>query len=420
MKYRMLWVYRFRRVFRGGWRDVGDGEFGFLLGEKKVVQSVEMGGSGTLEVVSLKTGSMVSMGSQAGKRVSMQLRGVRKSWKDGGGLTTSLTLIPEGARIERDPLPTHKGQAEVEAVKSAYTNPGCFHRVCHRPVLQTSLKDDFFAPPLMKTMVRNGIISSNQQQLNHTPYPSQAYTHHEYHDPSLYQQQQWAYNHQQVLEEESADYMDLDDELFQEELRRELQELRQESGNTLNVEWEEKRKEGGAYDPAVTAMEIINHAEQQDTVFDAVIVVDTNYLISHLRFISQLSQVLDASMPLMLMYMFLVVYRYRPLSFGELDGLKSRRKPADNAPAETLGEQARKAIDFLYRSLLSKKPSIRGQRLEDRLPDLDVLKMSNDDRILECCRFSKKFQAIRVYLLSNDKNLCVNAMFHGIDHYLQL
>ncbi|KAJ3205622.1 hypothetical protein HDU67_008731, partial [Dinochytrium kinnereticum] len=191
-------------------------------------------------------------------------------------------------------------------------------------------------------------------------------------EPSSWHPQHWSHQSiadgqlNQGVSEDDTDYMDLDDEEFQLELNTQIEQLRQEKDYSLG-EWNKsltsRHDGGGTDDVTYTALEIINHSEVERDTLDAVIVVDTNYLISHLKFVSQLVHALSPATPLMIPT---VVIR-------ELDGLKSRRSQTSNGvgSSATLGEQARKAIDFLYRALLQKNPSLRGQKLEDRIPGVD-------------------------------------------------
>ncbi|KAJ3143119.1 hypothetical protein HK101_003238, partial [Irineochytrium annulatum] len=145
----------------------------------------------------------------------------------------------------------------------------------------------------------------------------------------------------------------------------------------------------------------------------AVVVVDTNYLISHLGFLSDLVPIMPESTTMMIPA---VVVR-------ELDGLKKSEKRGKEAvgraedalvgDAATLGDLAKKANDFIYNCLVKSVPTFRGQKAADILLTEDRGSMDSDDRILECCRFAQINLSPNVILLSNDKNLCVKALVNS-------
>ncbi|KAJ3300908.1 hypothetical protein HDU76_005971, partial [Blyttiomyces sp. JEL0837] len=103
----------------------------------------------------------------------------------------------------------------------------------------------------------------------------------------------------------------------------------------------------------------------------------------------------------------------------ELDGLKTEKenKEKDDSPY-SVSKLAKLANDFLYKAFLDRKlkRGIRGQKVDERLPipKGEVIVMTNDDRILECCRYCQIHYSPHVFLLSNDKNLCVKAMIQSI------
>ncbi|KAJ3055051.1 hypothetical protein HK097_011614 [Rhizophlyctis rosea] len=75
---------------------------------------------------------------------------------------------------------------------------------------------------------------------------------------------------------------------------------------------------------------------------------------------------------------------------------------------------AKQAIAFLHKYLLTDHPGIRGQRVDQYLPGTNLSQVTNDDKILECCRFAQANLTENVLMLSNDKNLCVKAHIHGV------
>ncbi|KAI8911347.1 PIN domain-containing protein [Powellomyces hirtus] len=87
----------------------------------------------------------------------------------------------------------------------------------------------------------------------------------------------------------------------------------------------------------------------------------------------------------------------------------------DNRTGVTLGNLARKAVDFLFKKLAAQHRGLKGQSLNDHISDSDIVgQMDNDDKILECCRFVIQRITPKTILMSNDKNLCVKALIHGI------
>ncbi|KAH3664245.1 hypothetical protein OGAPHI_004597 [Ogataea philodendri] len=84
----------------------------------------------------------------------------------------------------------------------------------------------------------------------------------------------------------------------------------------------------------------------------------------------------------------------------ELDGLKSSDSHVATA--------ARKAIDWLYAFLHNNDEIVRVQRLHERTDR----QATGDDAILDACLFFGT--EAMVVLFSNDKNLCVKALAHGV------
>ncbi|KAI8913504.1 PIN domain-containing protein [Gorgonomyces haynaldii] len=105
-----------------------------------------------------------------------------------------------------------------------------------------------------------------------------------------------------------------------------------------------------------------------------IVVLDTNYMISHLEFIQQLSQLIPLHIP------YTVVQ--------ELDGLKS---------SATVGNQARSATRFLL------------EHIERFVMEQESTFVS-DDQILNYCRSLSP----PVLLLTNDTNLQLKASIHSI------
>ncbi|KAJ3182273.1 hypothetical protein HDU85_003315 [Gaertneriomyces sp. JEL0708] len=182
---------------------------------------------------------------------------------------------------------------------------------------------------------------------------------------------------------------------------------------------------GDAYDPSdmLVPMDIdATHPEHPLAIF----VVDTNFLISHLQFFIQVLKVLPA--PQMIVLVPYVVLKeldalkdyHKRSSRRDASAVRYRMNPGSDTPAlaneDSLSNAARDAISFLYDAFHKRLPTLRGQQINDYLPETPVADLSNDDKILECCRFARAKYGAQVALLSNDKNLGVKAMVNHIFH----
>ncbi len=95
----------------------------------------------------------------------------------------------------------------------------------------------------------------------------------------------------------------------------------------------------------------------------------------------------------------------------ELDGLKSSSNSYSNGGTDAnVSYLARQAINFIYQRLLANDGSLRGQKLTEAIDPKSV----GDDAILDCCRYWREKHNLTVTLLSDDKNLCVKTMVHGL------
>ena len=137
------------------------------------------------------------------------------------------------------------------------------------------------------------------------------------------------------------------------------------------------------------------------------LVVDTNFILSHLNIVNGLQDVannygLQIIIPITVM--------------KELDGLKNSSRIANEASSERISNQsvghlARWANDWIYSALAKNSSVVRGQKLRQRL-DKSTTK---DDAILDCCLYFKEnYQKSLVVLLSNDKNFCLKALSNDI------
>lgn len=143
------------------------------------------------------------------------------------------------------------------------------------------------------------------------------------------------------------------------------------------------------------------------------IVIDTNVLIDHLNFISDLR---DSHIPAhgkpVLVFPWVVMQ--------ELDYLKTG-KTASASMSLSTAKKARESVKYLFHCLQSSHPRIMGQTpTQARLASREFVAESNDDRVLQCClQCQNNYQDCLVVLLSNDKNLCNKAVIMGIKSFTQ-
>lgn len=138
---------------------------------------------------------------------------------------------------------------------------------------------------------------------------------------------------------------------------------------------------------------------------DAFLVVDTNFLLSHLNILNDLKR----SGP---------EYRVKVVvpqaAIRELDGLKKSTRTADAADGlsgKTMGHLARWANDWIYAALAASDDTVVGQKMSQVIDKY----ATQDDAILDCCLyFQKTYPNSIVVLLSNDKNLCLKALANDV------
>ncbi|KAK9433386.1 PIN domain-containing protein [Lipomyces doorenjongii] len=134
-------------------------------------------------------------------------------------------------------------------------------------------------------------------------------------------------------------------------------------------------------------------------------VVDTNFVISHLRILNDLIAQY-AKFGNLLVFPETVI--------DELDGLKTTEPPSkvslQSRHQSDIALLARRANDWLLKSLARSEPAIRGQKANEKIER----NLFGDKSILDCCRFLQEIRHKPVVLLSNDKNLCVQALIYSI------
>lgn len=134
------------------------------------------------------------------------------------------------------------------------------------------------------------------------------------------------------------------------------------------------------------------------------LVVDTNFIISHLLVLDNLKAISE-NFGLRIIIPITVV--------AELDGLKSStRVPSESAlSGKTVGQLARWANDWIYSALANNAKVIKGQKLHQKLDR----SARQDDAILDCCLYLQRTNTnVLVVLLSNDKNLCMKALSNDV------
>ncbi|XP_078605427.1 uncharacterized protein LOC144878563 isoform X3 [Branchiostoma floridae x Branchiostoma japonicum] len=144
------------------------------------------------------------------------------------------------------------------------------------------------------------------------------------------------------------------------------------------------------------------------------IVLDTNVLLNHLKFLDDLKDQQISGMGRPVLVVPWVVMQ-------ELDALKSQdmlNKPGRTLKLETQ-HQAAQAVRYLYKCLQNRHPRVRGQTAQEGSVKLVGFNPEcNDDRVLQCClMYSQKFTGVNVILFTNDKNLCNKAVINGMQAF---
>ncbi|PVU91764.1 hypothetical protein BB559_003991 [Furculomyces boomerangus] len=150
----------------------------------------------------------------------------------------------------------------------------------------------------------------------------------------------------------------------------------------------------------------------------AVVVVDTNYLISFLNKFKELvnlaRETIEPRVEIIVPWVVL----------GEIDNLhksnrRSRRSAKlseeTNARMNLLHNQANKAIEYLCKEVGRKtNDNLRGQTIEESLLSPNEARtVTEDDIILDCCRYFMIHEGKPATLLTMDRNLTIKARVHG-------
>ncbi|KAI8614064.1 PIN domain-containing protein [Chytriomyces sp. MP71] len=199
--------------------------------------------------------------------------------------------------------------------------------------------------------------------------------------------------------------MDIDDKSFLVSLTETISHLRSDPSHPLS--------QSDLHPSDVIALPTSLPSSTRKHTKTAVIVVDTNYWVSHASFCSKLLAHLPSDTPI----------GVPKVVITELDGLKGA-SINHQSDQYNLNMLARHSGDLIYRAFLEKKVNIIGQRdgetmlkqdeLRTRHTAVSHLRITNDDLILDYARYCLSVHAPRVVLLSNDKNLCTKAMIESI------
>jgi len=145
------------------------------------------------------------------------------------------------------------------------------------------------------------------------------------------------------------------------------------------------------------------------------IVLDTNILLSHLKFVHELpnSPIPGAGRPTVIIPWMVM---------QELDRLKSapcsrvHEFEDDGKPGISLNILARKAIAFLHECFTENHQRVKGQTAYEAKQPMDgLVQETNDDSILHCCLLLQmKSPQAKTVLFSNDRNLCNKAIVNGV------
>lgn len=135
------------------------------------------------------------------------------------------------------------------------------------------------------------------------------------------------------------------------------------------------------------------------------LVVDTNFILSHLNILNDLKTI-GASYGLVIVIPTMLI--------KELDGLKESKRTSEGEnglSGKSVGHLARWANDWIYEAMADPTSIVRGQKLHEKLNKTAV----KDDAILDCCLyFQKNHPNTLQVLMSNDKNLCAKALANDV------
>ncbi|KAL6618622.1 PIN domain-containing protein [Neocallimastix sp. 'constans'] len=147
----------------------------------------------------------------------------------------------------------------------------------------------------------------------------------------------------------------------------------------------------------------INTNSGKASFYDFFVVVDTNVLLYKQKFLSELFQ-FQKDFKVAIVIPWIVIQ--------ELDGLKNSTKLMDNNIS--LSKLARSALSLILKYTVDENSNLIGQKYNEILNVGNPMFSKNDDKILDCCLYFRQNYSKDVFLLSNDKALCVKSMFSNI------
>ncbi|KAF9961652.1 RNA endoribonuclease [Modicella reniformis] len=240
-------------------------------------------------------------------------------------------------------------------------------------------------------------------------YGNQTHQHrqHQAHPQQQHQQCQQQYRRQEQENDQGTEAMDVDDETQLQSIATTITNFRRYNTSMDYTTVSSWASNSDAWSPS------------SDYIPDAIVVFDTNVLISHLNFMQRLVDAhgteaskrpsLDKNGKQKPLILFIIPW----VVVQELDRLKMQKQGRGEYDVV---EKARRAIIYLEKEL--EKPSeqrrIRAQKTSEYIEKQKI----NDDKILDCCQYFRNLYAdemiTTVTLFSNDRNLCVKAMIHDI------
>nr|XP_020650745.1 transcriptional protein SWT1 [Pogona vitticeps]XP_020650746.1 transcriptional protein SWT1 [Pogona vitticeps]XP_020650747.1 transcriptional protein SWT1 [Pogona vitticeps]XP_020650748.1 transcriptional protein SWT1 [Pogona vitticeps]XP_020650750.1 transcriptional protein SWT1 [Pogona vitticeps]XP_020650751.1 transcriptional protein SWT1 [Pogona vitticeps]XP_020650752.1 transcriptional protein SWT1 [Pogona vitticeps] len=142
---------------------------------------------------------------------------------------------------------------------------------------------------------------------------------------------------------------------------------------------------------------------------NALIVIDTNIMISHLEFVKSLK---NRDIPGIGRFVLVIPW----VVLQELDNLKRGKMLAN------VGEKAIPAVHFIYMCLKNQDPKLWGQSMQlASQKTYNFVIENNDDRVLQCClQYRNLFPQAEVVLLTDDKNLCNKALVSEVKAFTKV
>lgn len=177
--------------------------------------------------------------------------------------------------------------------------------------------------------------------------------------------------------------------------------LRQRYGQELINEQSHADFDESYYSKEQNGVHIANGASREEIDAGIFLVIDTNFILSHLYLLNELQSLHGKYNNI---YRIIIPRQV----IQELDGLKSSAKVQEGIE---IGQLSRSAIDWCYKFMHNTDPIVKGQKIYECI-NKNAMK---DDSILDCCLYlQRKHPQCLVVLMSNDKNLCVKALTNDI------